>query len=291
MKRVVFVLLIAATISCGRHDTRPGEKIITVSIAPFRYFVEAIGGNDFTVNVMVPPGANPHVYEPYPEQVTRLSRSSGYISDGYLDFEITWLERFYEINSTMKRLSLADSINLISSSHGRGDDEEGVDPHFWVSPKSGLIIASEVKNFLTRLSPTHSDMYQAKYDSLYSRIDSLDKKAERLFSSVSSRAFMIFHPNLTYLARDYDLKQIPVEYEGKEPSPSKMKDIIDSGRKYNIKEVFIQREFDERQAKTVARQLGASLVTIDPLSGDWLKSTSYLINAVYSSLEKSSKRP
>lgn len=291
MKRVVFLLIIAATLSCGRHDTRSGEKIITVSIAPFRYFVEAIGGNDFTVNVMVPPGADPHVYEPYPDQVTRLSRSSGYISDGYLDFEITWLERFYEINSTMKRLSLADSINLISSSHGRGDNEGGVDPHFWVSPRSGLIIASEIKNFLAGLNPSRIDIYQANYDSLYLKIDSLDKKAERLFSSVSSKAFMIFHPNLTYLARDYDLEQIPVEYEGKEPSPSKMKNLIDSGRKYNIKEIFVQREFDERSAETIARQLGASLVTIDPLSGDWLHSTSYLINAVYNSLEKSSKQP
>ncbi|HKK42612.1 MAG TPA: zinc ABC transporter substrate-binding protein [Bacteroidales bacterium] len=288
MKKVVFFLFIAMTLSCGRHDNKPGKEIITVSIEPFRYFVEAIGGNDFTINVMVPPGADPHVYEPYPDQVTKLSRSSAFISDGYMGFEKTWLNRFYETNSAMKHLALGDSINLISSPHSHGD--EGVDPHFWVSPKSGLIMASSVKNFLTGLNPSHSAVYQANYDSLLLKIDSLDKRAERLFSSAANKAFMIFHPDLTYLARDYGLEQIPVEYEGKEPSPSHMRDLIDIARKDNIKVIFVQREFDEKAAKTIAQQVGAGLVTIDPLSGDWLRSTSDAIDAVYDSLEKSAKQ-
>ncbi len=291
MRRVVFFLFMAIALSCGRHDTKPGGKIITVSIEPFRYFVEAIGGNDFTVNVMVPPGADPHVYEPFPDQVTRLSRSAGYISDGYMGFEKTWLKRFYETNSTMKHLSLGNGIKLISSSHSHDGEEEGTDPHFWISPKSGLQIASSVRDFLTILNPEDSALYRANFDSLYNRIDSLDKHAEKLFASVSNKAFMIFHPDLTYLARDYDLEQVPVEYEGKEPSPSHMKDLIDIAMRDNIKVIFVQREFDEKTAKTIAQQVGASLVTIDPLSGNWLGSTADIINAVYNSLEKSSKRP
>ena len=98
-------------ISCGRKGSDSGDKIITVSIAPFKYFVEEIAGNDFTVNVMVPAGADPHIYEPFPEQINKLRKSVGYISNGYLGFEMNWLDRFYETNQTMKRLSLGDSID------------------------------------------------------------------------------------------------------------------------------------------------------------------------------------
>jgi zinc transport system substrate-binding protein len=290
MRKVALFLLIALTLSCGRHQVEPGKKIITVSIAPFQYFVEAIGGENFTVNVMVPPGADPHVYEPYPDQIIKLSRSSGYISNGYLGFEHTWLKRFYETNNTMKRLSLGDSVQLITSYQKHDDDNgEGVDPHFWVSPRSGRAIASAVKNFLAGLDPVNRELYQANYDSLCLKISALDKEADQLFSSVGNRSFMVFHPDLSYLARDYELSQIPVEYEGKEPSPSRMKYLIDLAVKKNIKVIFVQREFDDKTAKTIARQTGATLVTIDPLSGDWLKSTGDIVKVVYNSLEESSK--
>ena len=81
----------------------------------FKYFVEEIAGDNFTVNVMVPAGANPHIYEPYPDQINKLRQSVAYISNGYLGFEMTWLDRFYEMNRKMKKLSLGDSIDPINS--------------------------------------------------------------------------------------------------------------------------------------------------------------------------------
>jgi len=106
MRKLFFFLIICFTISCGHDVADSGNKIITVSIAPFKYFVEEIAGNDFTVNIMVPAGADPHIYEPFPEQINKLRKSVAYISNGYLGFEMTWLDRFYETNRTMKRLSL-----------------------------------------------------------------------------------------------------------------------------------------------------------------------------------------
>ena len=89
MMRKIFLLLLACIfISCGRDADDSRDKIITVSIAPFKYFVEEIAGDDFKVNIMVPPGANPHIYEPFPEQINKLRKSVAYISNGYLGFEI-----------------------------------------------------------------------------------------------------------------------------------------------------------------------------------------------------------
>ena len=97
---------------------------------------------------------------------------------------------------------------------------------------------------------------------------------------------MIYHPNLAYLARDYNLKEISVEYEGKEPSPSRMKELIDLGRKDRIKTIFVQREYDSKNAKVIAREIGAEIQIIDPLSGDWYKATNDIIEALHSSLIK-----
>ena len=100
---------------------------------------------------------------------------------------------------------------------------------------------------------------------------------------------MIYHPNLAYLARDYGLNEISVEFEGKEPPPSRMKELIDLAREENIKTIFIQREYDTKNAKAIADEIGAELEVIDPLSEDWLTSTSDIINAVYKSLTESLK--
>jgi len=290
MRKILSFLIIVFIISCGRQGTDTGGRIITVSIAPFKYFVEEIAGDDFKVNVMVPAGANPHIYEPFPEQINKLRRSIAYISNGYLGFEMTWLDRFYETNRTMKRLSLGDKIDpLISGHHHEGDHVEGADPHYWVSPKCAMIMASSVKEFLCELNPSQKQKYEANYLSLVSKIQELDKKARELFSGVQNRSFMIFHPNLGYMARDYGLEEIPVEYEGKEPPPSRLKELIDRARKDGLNTIFVQREYDTKNAKAIADEIGAEVKIIDPLSEDWQKATLDIINALHNSLIENSK--
>jgi len=290
MRKIFCFLVLILLVSCGRQSKNKDGRIITVSIAPFKYFIEAISGNDFKVNVMVPAGSDPHTYEPFPEQINKLRKSVGYISNGYLGFELNWLDRFYESNRSMEKLSLGDKINPVFSEHQhQGEHVEGADPHYWVSPKSAYGMASEVKDFLIVLNPTAARRYQAKYDSLILSIQILDKMAEDLFLTVHKKSVLIYHPNLAYLSRDYGLIEIPVEFEGKEPSPSRMRELIDLAREENIKTIFIQREYDTKNAKAIAAEIGAELKVIDPLSEDWLTSTSDIINAVYKSLTENVK--
>jgi zinc transport system substrate-binding protein len=290
MRRIFYLPVLLLMLSCSRSGTAPGNKIITVSISPFKYFVEQISGNDFTVNVMVPAGADPHIYEPFPGQINDLRKSVGYISNGFLGFEMNWLDRFYETNRTMQKLNLGDSIVPLSSEHHHeGGHIEAADPHYWVSPKCALVIASSVKIFLCRLNPSQSLKYNSNYQLLISKIQELDAKAGQLFSAVPVKSFMIYHPNLAYLARDYGLEEIPVEFEGKEPAPSRMRELIDRARKENLKTIFVQVEYDTKNAKAIAGETGARIVLIDPLSENWLKSTSDIIENLHKSLTESSK--
>jgi zinc transport system substrate-binding protein len=290
IKKLFLCLVTIIIISCGGNSGDRNNKIITVSIAPFKYFVEEIAGNDFIVNIMVPAGADPHTYEPFPEQINKLRRSTGYISNGYLGFEMNWLDRFYETNPTMKKLSLGDGINpLASEHHTEGGHLEGADPHYWVSPVCAMVIAASVEKFLIELNPLQKQKYETNYQNLFSKIQALDKRAKEQFSDVSSKGFMIYHPNLAYLARDYGLEEIPVEFEGKEPSPHRMRELIDRARKDNLKTIFVQLEYDTKNAKAIAGEIGAKIILIDPLSGNWLKSTTDIIDALHTSLIDNSK--
>ena len=291
MKRIYFFLIILLiAFSCGRQSGHSDNKIITVSIAPFKYFVEAIAGSDYTVNVMVPAGSNPHIYEPFPEQISKLRKSDAYISNGYLGFEITWLKRFYETNRKMKRLDLSLDIDLIKSDHRHESDHlEGADPHYWMSPKNAKLISSGIKKLMIKLDPQNSRQYENNYSQLVARIEELDRKAEVLFNSVERRSFMIFHPNLAYFARDYGLEEISVEYEGKEPTPSRLKELIDRARNENLGVILVQKEYDTRNAKAIASETGAKVVIIDPLSEDWFSATLDIIDILYDDFTRENK--
>jgi zinc transport system substrate-binding protein len=290
MKKTFALLAILIILSCNRNSPLKESKIITVSIAPYEYFVKEIAGDDFSVNIMVPPGANPHIYEPYPDQITRLRKSIAYISNGYLGFEVTWLDRFYEMNKSMVRLSLGKSINPINSKHEHEvGHSESADPHYWVSPKCAASMALSVRELVCKLNPSETERYESNCSTLLTRISELDKKAEEFFAEFKGTPFMIYHPNLAYLARDYGLEEVAVEFEGKEPPPSRLKYLIDLARTKKINTIFVQREYDSKNAKAIADEIGAQIVVIDPLSVNWLKATTEIIEGLHKSFTENRK--
>ena len=118
MKRYILFILTAliALASCGRRSPgNSGERVITVTIPPFAWFVEQIGGDDFRVNVLLPPGADHHIWEPLPAQINALSGSEAFIMNGQLGFEHAWMDRFMQVNPGMKVMDLSRNIELIGS--------------------------------------------------------------------------------------------------------------------------------------------------------------------------------
>lgn len=281
LPRYLFLLFV---FSCTSTVNRTEKEIITVSIPPFRYFVDVIAGGDYDINVMVPPGTDPHIFEPTPGQITRLSRSVAYISNGYLDFEVTWLDRFYATNREMKKLTLGKDIDVIKSEgHHHEGQVEGADPHFWVSPKGALTIAASVKSLLVSLNPGNREKYETSFRLLADTIFSYDRLADSLFSAFKGKEFLIFHPALGYLARDYGIEQVSVETEGKEPHPSQMKELIDRGKRENIKVIFVQKGFDTKNPAAIASEIGAEIKIIDPLDENWPGAVSDIVRSLHRS--------
>jgi len=284
MKKLLLLSALIIAISCRTGDTVRNDRIITVSISPFAFFVEKIAGDDFVVNVMVPAGSDPHLYEPSPARISALKNSVAYISNGYLDFEIAWMERFRSVNRKMKLLRLADSVNLIrDESHGHGIE---ADPHFWLAPSEALKIASSVKNLLCTLNPEMRVRYEKNCLQLADSIKSIHQKAAEMLAPYGGNKIFVFHPTLGYLARDYNLEQVAIEKEGKEPSPMMLKEIIDDVKARGARFIFVQKEFDKRHAEQVASETGAEIAVISTLSADWYEDVNGIIEQIHRSLVK-----
>lgn len=283
------LLLVAACKPGAGRTASPEEKpvltvteekpVLTVTIEPLRYFTEAVAGDRFRVVSMVPQGSSPETYDPTPAQLMELSHSRAYLRIGYIGFEQVWMKKLAENAPGLPFFDTSRGIDLIrdDTAHDAAEADDsghhhhgGVEPHVWNSTVNAKIIAGNILGALCTLAPADSTYFRERYGQLCRRIDWLDGEIrKKLEDEEAAHAFIIYHPALSYFARDYGLLQIPLEAGGKEPSPAKLKELIDLGRKERVRVVFVQPEFDQRNAELVAKQISSFIYDINPLSYSW----------------------
>lgn len=271
------LVLFGSWSGCTTKKEQSTKKTVAVSILPQKYFVDQIAGNHYHVLVMVPQGSSPETYEPTALQLTELSHAMVYFRLGNLDFENTMLRGITDNFPNLKVVDCSNGINLIRGDEFDDNRHQGVDPHIWISPKTVKVIAQTMLKALMEADPAYADSLKAGYAKFASSIDSLDKMMTNAVMQHRIEAVMVFHPVLSYLARDYSFNQIAIESEGKEPSPKQMKSIIDIAKTNGIKTIFVQQEFDTERANMIAREVGASVVQLNPLGYRWDKNIRYII--------------
>ena len=265
-----FSLFLLAGCRSGTEET--DKPVISVSILPQQYFIEKIGGDLFHVNVMIPPGASPATYEPTFSQLSGLERSDVYMKIGYLGFELSWMDKIMSTNPSMKLVSFSEGIDLIREEGGAHLHEHahgGIDPHIWMSPLNAKIIATIVYRELLLLMPEEKVFLEERHAAFQAELDSLHATIGSMLEGLEQRSFMTYHPSLSYFARDYDLEQIPLEIGGKSPSPAHMKWMADVGKEKRISKVFLQMQLNQKDAETLAKEIGAEIIQINPLDPDW----------------------
>jgi len=286
MKNLLLFLWAILLVHSCRTEIESGDKpVISVSILPQQYFIEQLAGNLVEVNVMIPPGASPATFEPTVVQLGKLDRSSVYMRIGYIGFEQSWMDKIRTVNPSMKLVDLSEGIEVIQESTRQianeaddhhGHRHHGPDPHIWMSTTNGGIIARNIHEELLLLLPAEKDYLQARYDQFRLYLDSLHTEITGKLEHLENRSFMIYHPALTYYARDYRLEQLALEIEGKSPSPAHLKEMTDLARENHISKILIQSQFDRNNAKILARETGAEIIQFDPLDLNWGKQMSYI---------------
>ena len=266
--------------STDRSETAPPkvteEKLdITVSILPQAYFVRKIGGERFSVNVMVQPGAEPATYEPKPQQMRALSEAEAYISIG-VPFEGAWMGKIKAANPNMLIIDSAQGIQkmeMVAHHHHEEEeheeDEETLDPHIWLSPQLVKVLSENIYQGLVQLDPTQKEEYKQNLDQFKAEIEQLDQTIKQNLAGIKNRKFIVFHPAWGYFASEYNLEQVPIEVGGQEPSASELAELIQEAREENIKVIFAQPEFSGKDAQTIAQEIDGEVLLISPLAPDW----------------------
>ncbi len=277
MKKITLIILLSTTYIFSNINAM-------VSILPEQTFVKAIGGDKVNVSLMVQPGNSPHTYEPKPSQMVDIAKADLYFAID-VEFEHAWLPKFQNLNSKMHVIDLADNITKMKMQEKHEDEKnatyhsehehkehkhEGEDPHIWTAPANVKIIARNIYDALKKIDPININYYQRNLDIFLASIDETDRQIIQILSSLKDEEkFMVFHPSWGYFAKAYNLEQIAVEVEGKEPKPKELIHLLKEAREEKVKAIFTQPEFSDTVAKIIAKELQIPVVKVSPLAPNW----------------------
>jgi zinc transport system substrate-binding protein len=298
---LLLILLLFLSVKCtNRKEESKTLPSITVSIRPQKYLIEQIAGDRFNIHILVPDGSGPETYEPTPKQMQEISKSRACFITGLLDFEKSWINEVSGLYPDILVVDLSQGVNLIISEQGKtggheghqhdaedhqdhqhhhqnhneveGHNHSGTDPHIWLSLKELKIQSNNVLKTLVELDPDSKGYYTNNHSNFVKYLDSSDAEIQSKISSYGKQVvYMIYHPSLSYFARDYNLEQIPIELEGKEPGPGYMKELIDIAKAKGLKTIYYSPQLDKRSPETIAQQLGIKAKQFNDLEEDIVK--------------------
>ena len=292
MKNFLILLLCSILTASCTTQKKHSEPTLTVTIEPLRYFTETIVGDKFKVVSMVPDGTSPETYDPTPQQLVALAKSTAYLQIGHIGFEQSWIKKLKENTPHLPFYDTSKGINLIYSSCGhnhstdskhhtdskQSDNKDGhehadhvhsgVEPHTWNSTQNAHIIAKNIYEAVSEIDSENAAYYKHRLDSLEQIINDTHVAVQNYLAN-ADKHFMIYHPALTYFARDYHLTQVSIEEAGKEPSPSHLQGLIKNCKQNGTRIIFVQREFDMHNAQLIANEIGVKVVPINPLNYHW----------------------
>ncbi|MDO4320765.1 MAG: zinc ABC transporter substrate-binding protein [Bacteroidales bacterium] len=271
----VALTLLAIGAGCRSNDA-DDRPVLVVSIEPQKYMLEQIVGDDFKIVTLMPNGDNPETFEPSMSGRMAVDKADAYFTTGYFPFESN-------LNLTADNpeiiISTSEGIDLIYGTHAHVDEHHTFlhadsthqvpDPHVWTSVRNARMMSRTMLETVKRINPDKADTYTGNFNRFDQRLDSLDRSFSQRLDSLDHKSFLVWHPSLSYFARDYGLEQIAVGSEGKESSMNSMRRVIDDARADSVSVFFYQRDVDSRQAEAVNSGVGSRLVPINTSQYDW----------------------
>jgi zinc transport system substrate-binding protein len=263
-------LLAAATAGCtGTDRQQDGQVVVAVTIPPEQEFVERVGGDHVRVVLLVPQGADPHTYEPTPGVLADVAAADMYAAVGSgIEFELAWKDKIASLNPDMLVVDCSRGIDLISAVE---DGEEGTDPHIWVSPKNAKVMVENIRQGLIEVDPENAETYSRNAEAYQEELDALDTEIAGALAESGVKKVMVYHSSWAYLARDYGFEEVPIESEGKEPSPQRIEDLITQAKEEQVRVIFASPEHSTRSAEVIADEIGGTVVLVSPLEKDFLE--------------------
>ena len=296
---------------------------VVVSIPPQAAFVERVGGDHVKVDVLIGPGQSPHSYTPTAAEISRVAECDVYFTIG-VPFEEAVKRRIAANRPDLPIINSREGVPLRhmkhvhhhdehADEHGHDHDhahddahegehaadhehghehdrehEHGMgepDPHVWLSPQNAKIISRNICDGLKRLDPQVAAACEANLAEFASELDEVDQEIRESLAPLKQREFMVFHPAFGYFADAYNLEQLPVEIEGKDPSAKALNELIETAKAKGIRVVFVQPQFSRRRAEAVAEAINGAVVPMDPLARNYIGNLREMAQKIKSAIE------
>lgn len=272
---ILAALAAACVLALSACSRRAADKpVLMVSVEPQRAVLERLVGDEFEVASLLGRGSDPENFEPSMGERLRVDAAEVYFATGVLPFE----ERLRESSDT-RFADTSEGVEFIYGTHSHaggehdhdGDDGHtgAPDPHYWTSARGAKVIAANMAAVLAKLHPEMADSIRARHTRAVAHYDSLDAALARRLAPVRSRSFAVWHPSLSYFARDYGMRQLTLGADGRELSARALRAAISRARADSVAVFFYQEAVDSRQAGAMSAGIGSRLVRINPMAYDW----------------------
>jgi zinc transport system substrate-binding protein len=307
-----FLILALFATSCSQiYKENKYEKIeVVVSILPQKAFVKAVGGDLVNVKELISTGGSPATYEPKPSDLVLIEKANIYFRIGHIPFEKSHIKKFAELNPDMKIVDTSIDVQLryfgehekhthehekYSEEHKDEEIDKSnedkhnlgeVDPHIWLSTMQVKKQVDIIVQTLSKEDPANAYTYSSNGEKFKKELDYLHLEIETGLSELKTDKLMVFHPAWGYFADEYGLDQIAIEQSGKEPTAQELQQIIEEAKEEKIKVIFVQSQFNKNIAKSVSEEVGAVVVSINPLSEDYINNMRNIATTIAESLNK-----
>ena len=253
MKNIFLIIIILISIfACGNNDNKntSGKLTIYTSIYPIYDFTKKIGGEKITVYNMTKAGAEPHDFEITSKDMANLSKADLFIYNG------GGMEHWIDSVKEALNIKYIDSSSNINN-------ENNLDPHFWLSPKNAKIQMENIKNGLIEIDSENKNYYQSNYNLYASRLDELDNKIRNSLSNIKNRNLVLTHPAFGHFCKEYSLTQIAIARD--EADPKAMSEIITFIKNNNVKAIFYEEFSSSKLVDSIAKETEIKILTLNPI--------------------------
>lgn len=302
-KRLTFILslcLVMATAACGTKDdssaksgaladpagsqvkaatTEPAKKLkIQVSFYPMYEFTKQIAGELADVETLIPATVEPHDWEPTPQDIKHIEESdvlvyNGAGMEGWLDQVLGSVS-----NTKLVKVEASSGLELMEGLEEEEDHEHKevhshdhgeMDPHVWLSPALAIKEVQNIELALAQAAPEHKDEFQKNAEAYILKLKELDKDFEEGLRQVKRKDFITQHAAFGYLAKEYDLVQVPIAglSPEEEPSAAKMTEIVKFAKEHLVKTIFFETMATSKVADIIAEEIGAKSAVLNPIEG------------------------
>jgi len=279
---ILFCLLLLITLCNCEKRSLSSQRTVLTSIAPYAYFVKKIAGDTVRTQVLVPSGANPHIYEPTPREAHEVGKAALWLRAGEA-FEKKIAEVLREQNPHLKIVNMQDGIPLLDHCCECGHfhhEDETKDRHIWLSPKLAQIQAENIGKALMALSPENRELYAKNLEEFLRELRELDAAIEKELKPFEGQAILVSHAAFGYFCKEYHLSQLAIETEGKDPLPRQVSHVIAAAKKCRVRSVLTQPQYNNKGAELIAEKLHLPIFPIDPYSEDYINNLHYLARIV-----------